>query len=257
MELGSIALMALAGTAAGAINAIAGGGSLVTFPTLLALRYPPVVANVTNTVAALPGYIGGAWGYRRELAGQRRRVIVLSTVTVAGAALGSALLLRGSERTFTVVVPWLVLASAVLLAVQPVLTRLVLRQATAHPAVRRERLRWAGLGQLGVAVYGGYFNAGLGIMMLGVLGIALHESLQRLNALKSVLSVVASAVSLVYFAIFATVSWPAAAVMAVTGLFGGWLGAAVGRRLPIPLLRWSVVAFGLIVFVVLLVDHAS
>ncbi|SDS02868.1 hypothetical protein SAMN04489751_1058 [Brevibacterium sandarakinum] len=259
MEWSSVVSMALAGTAAGAINAIAGGGSLVTFPTLLALGYPPVVANVTNTVAALPGYIGGAWGYRRELSGLRRRIFTLSAVTVLGALLGSALLLLGNERTFTAVVPWLVLASTLLLAVQPYLTRLMERgnDRGTEPAPRQKPLRWAGLGQFGVAVYGGYFNAGLGIMMLGVLGLVLHEPLQRLNALKSVLSVVASTVSLVYFAIFATVSWPAAAVMAVTGLLGGWFGAAIGRRLPVPLLRWSVVTFGLIVFLVLMENHAS
>ena len=256
MDWGAIVLLALAGTAAGAINALAGGGSLVTFPALLALGYPPVIANVTNTVAALPGYVGGAWGYRRELAGQRRRIVVLSIITVVGALVGSTLLLAGDEGTFTAVVPWLVFASTLLLAAQPYLSGLVSRRAdrTAASAPRAERLRWAGVGQFGVAVYGGYFNAGLGIMMLGVLGVALRESLQRLNALKSVLSVVASAVSLVYFAIFADVSWPAAGIMAVAGLLGGWLGAAVGRRLPVPLLRWSVVVFGLAVFVVLLVD---
>ncbi|MBD7958106.1 sulfite exporter TauE/SafE family protein [Microbacterium sp. Sa4CUA7] len=256
MDWGAIVLLALAGTAAGAINAIAGGGSLVTFPALLALGYPPVIANVTNTVAALPGYVGGAWGYRRELSGQRRRIIVLSVITVVGALVGSTLLLLGDEGTFTAVVPWLVLASTLLLAAQPYLSALVARRTErgAASTPRTERLRWAGAGQLGVAVYGGYFNAGLGIMMLGVLGVALRESLQRLNALKSVLSVVASAVSLVFFAIFADVSWPAAGIMAVSGLLGGWLGAAIGRRLPVPLLRWSVVIFGLAVFVALLVD---
>ncbi|MCR2827838.1 sulfite exporter TauE/SafE family protein [Microbacterium sp. zg.Y909] len=256
MDWGAVVVLALAGTAAGAINAIAGGGSLVTFPALLALGYPPVIANVTNTVAALPGYVGGAWGYRRELAGQRRRIIALSIVTVIGALVGSTLLLAGDESTFTAVVPWLVLASTLLLAAQPYLSALVARrtEAAAASTPRAEPLRWAGVGQLGVAVYGGYFNAGLGIMMLGVLGVALRESLQRLNALKSVLSVVASAVSLVFFAVFAEVSWPAAGIMAVSGLLGGWLGAAVGRRLPVPVLRWSVVVFGLAVFVALLVD---
>ncbi|MHC9043144.1 sulfite exporter TauE/SafE family protein [Microbacterium saperdae] len=259
MELETVVLLAVAGTASGAINAIAGGGSLVTFPTLLALGYPPVIANVTNTVAALPGYLGGAWGYRRELSGQRRRIIVLGSITMVGAVLGSALLLIGSDRTFTAVVPWLVLGSTLLLAAQPALTSLVRKQALTASASAdpREPLRWASLGQLGVAVYGGYFNAGLGIMMLGVLGISLNETLHRVNALKSVLSVVASAVSLVYFAVFAAVSWPAAGVIAIAGLLGGWVGAAFGRRLPVPLLRWSVVTFGLIVFLVLLVKNAS
>jgi uncharacterized membrane protein YfcA len=256
MEWSAVALIALSGAGAGAINALAGGGSLVTFPTLLALGYPPVTANVTNTVAALPGYVGSAWGYWREFSGQGRRVLVLGAVTAVGAVVGSALLLLGAESTFVAVVPWLVLASTVLLAVQPLLSTVARRRAEgAGPAT--ERLRWAALGELGVAVYGGYFNAGLGIMMLGVLGSLLQEQLHRLNALKSVLSAVSSAVSLVFFAVFAHASWLTAAVMAVSGLFGGWAGAALGRRVPAAPLRWSVVAFGFIVFLVLLVNHAS
>lgn len=262
MEATSVLLLALAGAAAGAINAVAGGGSLVTFPALLALGYPPISANVINTVAALPGYVGGAWGYRRELSGQLRRVLVLGAVTVAGAILGSALLLLGPESTFVAVVPWLVLGSTLLLAAQPWIAKISSassgRTSGGAPAVPlRERLRWPGLGQLGVAAYGGYFNAGLGIMMLGVLGVALDDGLPRLNALKSVLSAVASGVSLVFFSIFATVAWPAALVIAVAGLFGGWLGAVLGRRLPTELLRRCVVIFGLVIFVVLWVDHAS
>jgi hypothetical protein len=265
MEATSVLLLALAGAAAGAINAVAGGGSLVTFPALLALGYPPVSANVINTVAALPGYVGGVWGYRRELSGQLRRVLVLGAVTVVGAIVGSALLLIGPESTFTAVVPWLVLGSTLLLAAQPGIARLTAARsggvsmgAPIEPsAPAEERLRWSSLGQLGVATYGGYFNAGLGIMMLGVLGVALDDRLPRLNALKSVLSAVASAVSLVFFGIFATVAWPAALVMAFAGLFGGWFGATLGRRIPAELLRRCVVIFGLIIFVVLWVDHAS
>ncbi|HZX04910.1 sulfite exporter TauE/SafE family protein [Kribbella sp.] len=254
MDWSSTLLLAVAGTGAGAINAIAGGGSLVTFPALLLLGYPPVVANVTNTVAAFPGYLGGVWGYRRELAGQGRRILMLGAVTALGAIGGSALLLLGSERAFVAAVPWLVLGSTLLLAVQPLLVR---SRADRARTPRSERLRWATLGQLGVATYGGYFNAGLGIMMLGVLGIALDEQLQRLNALKGALSAITSAVSLGCFVIFATVSWPAATIMAGAGLFGGWLGARLGRRIPVAVLRWSVVAFGLAISLVLLVDHAS
>lgn len=246
MELFEGALIAGAGTAAGAINALAGGGSLVTFPTLLALGYPPVLANVTNTVAAFPGYVGGAWGYRAELRGQRRRILPLAVVTALGAVAGSALLLLGSEGTFTAVVPWLILASTLLLAVQPAIARLTARSD------RPERLTWASIGQLGVGVYGGYFNAGLGIMMLGVMGMTLNDGIQRLNALKSVMSAVASVVSLIFFVAFATVAWPAAIIMAVSGLVGGWIGARVGRRIPPTPLRWSIVAFGLVLFVVLL-----
>lgn len=259
MDISAALLIAGTGVLAGAINAVAGGGSLVTFPALLALGYPPVIANVTNTVAAFPGYLGGIWGYRRELSGQGRRVLILGSVTVGGAVAGSALLLAGSEQAFVAVVPWLVLASTLLLAVQPWLVSLsTTRQARRPPEPdRRERLRWAGLGELAVATYGGYFNAGLGIMMLGMLGVTLRENLQRLNALKSVLSAITSGVSLVFFAIYATVSWPAALIMAVAGLVGGWLGAAVGRLIPARLLRWSVVAFGFVIFLVLLVKNAS
>ncbi|MGH8880177.1 MAG: sulfite exporter TauE/SafE family protein, partial [Stackebrandtia sp.] len=141
MILGSAALIAAAGIAAGTINTIAGGGSLVTFPALLALGYPPVIANVTNTVAALPGYIGGAFGYRRELSGQRRRVAILGGVTAIGAVVGSALLLAGTENTFVAIVPWLVLASTLLLAAQPVIARLAVRRRDTRRAT--EPLRWA------------------------------------------------------------------------------------------------------------------
>lgn len=259
MDVTSVALMALSGIAAGAINAVAGGGSLLTFPTLLALGYPPVSANVINTVAAFPGYVGGAWGYRRELKGQARRVAVLGATTMVGAAAGSSLLLLGPESTFVAVVPWLVLASTLLLAIQPALTRLAAARAAGieRPTPVGERLQASSLGQLGVATYGGYFNAGLGIMMLGVLGITLDERLPRLNALKSVLSAVASAVSLVFFGVFASVAWPAAFVMAAAGLLGGWIGAVLGRRIPEVLLRRCVVVFGLVIFVVLWMDYAS
>ncbi|GGD78891.1 sulfite exporter TauE/SafE family protein [Microbacterium murale] len=256
MEPISMIMIAAAGFAGGAINALAGGGSLVTFPALLAIGLPPIAANITNTAAALPGYVGGVWGYRRELAGHGRRIVVLGAVTAVGAMAGSALLLLGNEDVFTAVIPWLILLSVVLLAVQPYLASVVSRRVD-KSAPHGPKLRGASWGQFGVAVYGGYFNAGLGIMMLGVLGVFLSDSLQKLNALKSVLSVVASAVSLGFFAVFATVSWPEAAIMAIAGLIGGWSGAAVGRRLPVALLRWSIVTFGFIIFIVLLVDHAS
>lgn len=259
MDTGSVALIALAGTGAGAVNTIAGGGSLITYPALLAVGYPPVIANVTNTVGSLPGYAGGALGYRRELARQPRRVIILSTVTAAGAVAGSALLLAGSESTFVTIVPWLILLSTLLLAAQPLIGKIVTRsKEKAQLADKRtERLRWAAAGQLGVAAYGGYFNAGLGIMILGVLGITMDSEFQLLNALKTWLSTVASIVSLVFFSIFATVAWKAALVMGGATLLGGWLGALLGRRIPADPLRWAIVAAGLVIFVVLWIDNAS
>lgn len=258
MEPSSLAALAAAGVGAGAVNAAAGGGSLISFPTLLALGHPPVTANVTNTVAALPGYLGGAWGYRRQLSGQRRRLATLGVVTVVGAVGGSTVLLIAPAEAFVAVVPWLVLASTLLLAVQPWITAVTKRRAERSTGPTPERLGTAALGQLGVGVYGGYFNAGLGLMMLGVLGCTLHDDLQRLNALKSALSAVASAVSTTYFIMFATVSWSAALVLAVGGLIGGWAGSALAQRVPARILRWSVVSVGLAVFLVLLVDaHAS
>ncbi len=258
MDTGSAALIALAGTGAGAVNAIAGGGSLITYPALLAVGYPPVIANVTNTIGSVPGYVGGALGYRRELSQQVRRVVIFSAVTAIGAVAGSALLLAGSEEAFVAVVPWLILLSTLLLAVQPLISRMAARRRNTDlpTSGRQERLRWAAAGQLGVAAYGGYFNAGLGIMILGVLGITMDTEFQQLNALKSLLSAVAGIVSLVFFAIFAVVAWPAALVMAGANLAGGWIGAVLGRRIPVNPLRWSIVAIGLVIFVILWIDNA-
>jgi uncharacterized protein len=246
---GEVALLAGAGFAAGATNAVAGGGSLISFPALLAVGYPSVTANVTNSVAVLPGYLGGSVGYRRELRGQRARVLALAATSMAGALAGAALLLVGSDRVFRDIVPFLILFSCALLAAQPLLAR-VIKPVSGRRQERSLRLHAM---QFLAAVYGGYFGAGLGIMLLAVLALSIDDDLQRLNALKGLLSLLIGAVAGVYFALFGPVKWGAAAIMAVASLVGGHAGVGLARRLPDAVLRGVVVAFGVVVAVVLLV----
>jgi len=238
------AFLGLAALTAGAVNAIAGGGSLISFPALLAVGYPAVNANVTNMVALLPGYASGTAAYRRELEGQRGRALALSVTCAAGAAAGTALLLAISRSTFEALVPFLVLLACALLAGQPLLNRVV-----GHPP---------GHGSLGLhaavfaaAVYGGYFGAGLGIMLLAVLGAFVGDDLQRLNALKGLLSLVVAVVSAVGVALFGPVAWAAALIMAACSVIGGYLGVGVARRLDDRVLRSGIVTYGVAVAVVL------
>jgi uncharacterized protein len=266
LEPAQLVLLAAAAMAAGAVNAVAGGGSLVSFPALLAVGYPALTANVTNSVALTPGYLGGTVGYRRELAGQRARVLALGATSAAGAVLGAVLLLVSSPALFERIVPFLIFLACALLAVQTRLARLVRerragdgRQAPAgpvgadpHGADRHTVPLFAA--QFLAAVYGAYFGAGVGIMMLAILGIFLTDTLQRLNALKGLLSLLVSVVAAVWFALFAEVSWVAVAVMAAASLLGGQLGVLLARRLNDQVLRWLVVAFGVVIGTRLLVS---
>ncbi|HYT24880.1 MAG TPA: sulfite exporter TauE/SafE family protein [Actinomycetota bacterium] len=247
-----VAVLAGAALAAGAVNAVAGGGSLVSFPALLAVGYPAIDANVTNTVALCPGYFGGTLGYRRELSGQRARVRALGATSVVGALLGAFLLVISSPELFKLIVPFLIFLACGLLAVQPWLARLV--QGRGRPR-RAEHRPVALYGvQFLAAVYGAYFGAGVGIMMLAILGIFLSDSLQRLNALKGLLSLVINVVAAAYFALFAHVAWLAAALMAPAALLGGQVGVLLARRLDDRVLRVLVIAFGVAVGVRLLVS---
>jgi uncharacterized membrane protein YfcA len=240
-------LVFLAGAAllAGAINAIAGGGSLISFPALLAVGYPSVAANVTNLVALVPGYAGGTAAYREQLRGQGARVRALGATSAVGAAAGTALLLNTSSSAFDAVVPGLVLLACLLLAVQPVLTRALAGRAGGRANLTLHLLI------LAASVYGGYFGAGLGIMLLAVLAAALAEDLQRLNALKGALSLVVAVVSAVSVGLFGPVAWLPAAVMALASVVGGVAGARIAQRLPAGALRWGVVAYGVVLAVVL------
>ena len=258
LEPAQLLLLAAAALLAGAVNAVAGGGSLLSFPALLAVGYPAITANVTNSVALTPGYFGGTLGYRRELTGQRRRILALGATSAVGAVVGAFLLLVSSPELFERIVPWLIFLACGLLAVQTRLARLVrARRAgdgdpAAAPAAADRHTGPLFATQFLAAVYGAYFGAGVGIMMLAILGIFLTDSLQRLNALKGLLSFLISLVAAVYFALLADVSWVAVAVMAVASLLGGQLGVLLARRLNDRVLRWLVIAFGVAVGVRLL-----
>jgi uncharacterized membrane protein YfcA len=244
MDAPHLALAAAAGLASGFINAVAGGGSLVLFPALLACGLQPLEANVTNSMANWPGYLGGVFGFRHELRDQGQRWRSLSLVTLAGSSLGCALLLRLPASAFDLIVPVLVLFSSIMLALQPRLKKWAGQGGG-------ERWGLLGVGVFGAAVYGGYFGGALGVILLGTLALGLSDSLRRLNALKAALSLVNGTVSLIAFALFGPVFWPAALVAAPATLLGGYLGARMASRINDRALRWAIVVYGLVVSVYL------
>lgn len=231
-----------AGLAAGLINALAGGGTLVSFPVLVALGVPSVRANVTNTVALCPGYLGGSFAQRRVLAEQFGRLRSLAIVAGLGGLTGSILLVLSPEKLFRDLVPYLIFTACALLAVQPLLKRLFSRNESTTGAAWRVGLPVA---IFVCAVYGGYFGAGLGIMLLAVLGLALDEPLPRSNALKQALSLIINTLAALFFVFSGKVEWQYAAVMAVTSFVGGNLGGRVVGRLNPAVMRIVVIGFGL------------
>jgi uncharacterized membrane protein YfcA len=243
VSAGELALLAAAAFAAGAVNAGCGGGSLISFPALVAVGVPTLAANVTNQIAVLPGYLGGTVAYRAELEGQRRRLVALVATSSVGALVGALLLVISSQRLFEVVAPVLVLAAVGLLAAQPRLSQMEAARA-AHPCEREHPTGRLHVENFLASVYGGYFGAGLGITLLAILAIGLEDSLQRLNALKGLLSLVVAVVAAVFFALFGPVHWDAAAVMAVASFTGGHLGVGVARRISDEALRYGVIAIG-------------
>lgn len=237
------------GMGAGAMNAIVGAGSLITFPLLLALGFPPVTANVSNTVGLIPGSVSGALGYRRELEGQRPRLIRLCIAGGLGGLTGGLILLAMPSRVFAGVVPLLIALACVLVLVQPRVAGLLDRRAAGREPRRRE-VGPALLAQVyGSGIYGGYFGAAQGVLLLGVLGIGLDEDLQRVNAAKNVLAATINIVPAVLFVLVADVSWQAALLLAAGSVVGGQVGARVGRRLPAPALRATVLAVGIFAIV--------
>lgn len=249
MTPGQAMAVLLAGVAAGTLNATAGAGTLVSFPTLLAVGYPPVVANVSNTVGLVVGSASAAVGYRRELAGQRSRLLRLSAASAAGALTGGVLLLTLPQAVFRAVVPVLIVAGCVLVVLQPRLTAAMAARRGDAPAHGGAAL-FAGVYLAGV--YGGYFGAAQGVLLIALLGLFLGEGLQRANAAKNVLAGLVNLVAAVLFALVAHVAWVAAGLVAAGSLVGGVLGARVGRRLPDPVLRGVVVVVGVIAVVRLL-----
>ncbi|HVB41094.1 MAG TPA: sulfite exporter TauE/SafE family protein [Streptosporangiaceae bacterium] len=232
-----------AAVAAGAINAVVGSGSLITFPTLLAFGFPPVLANVSNNVGMVPGNVTGALGYRAELAGQRSRLVRLGAASAAGALAGAGALLALPASVFEVVVPALIILACVLVVVQPRLSRWVAARGGSRPE-HGGSLAFAGI--FLAAVYGGYFGAAQGVLVIGLLGVFLAEPLQRINAAKNVLVTIVNATAAVVFVLFAHVDWLVVGLIAAGSAVGGLIGAKVGRRLPPVVLRVIIVVIGVI-----------
>ena len=239
MDAAEIAMIAGAALAGGAVNAIAGGGSLITFPTLVAAGLSPVLASVTNTVALCPGYLGATLAQRKDLAGQGKRAAVLLPVGALGGVAGALLLLHTNPRTFDVIVPFLILVAAILIGTQE---RLRAKLAARTPMKRPEVLAALPLGL--AAIYGGYFGAGMGVMILAVLGVMVDDSLVRINALKQTVSLSVNVAAALVFVIVADVDWTVTAVMAGAALAGGVVGGALSTRIPPAVLRWTVVLIG-------------
>jgi len=241
----AVAVLAAA-IAAGAVNAIVGSGSLITFPVLLAVGLPAVTANVSNTIGLVTGNASAVWGYRRELSGQSRRALLLGAGTATGAAAGAALLLVLPAGVFKAVVPALILLACVLMATRPS-PELTTRTPTTG--------RWATLVAVTftVGIYGGYFGAAQGVILLAFLRLLLADRLQRLNGLKNVLVGIANGVAAIAFVIFANVNWTAVGLVAAGSTIGALLGSAYGRRIPDELLRRTVIVVGVAVAVVLFV----
>jgi uncharacterized protein len=251
MSLGEVIALALAGLAAGTINTVVGSGTLITFPVLLAFGYAPVTANVSNTVGLVPGSVSGALGYRRELAGQGARAVRLGTASVLGGITGAVLLLVLPASAFKAIVPAFIAIALGLVVLQPRLSRML-----AGRAVDSERQHGGILTSLALyatGVYGGYFGAAQGILLLGILGVALAQDLHRTNALKNVLAGLVNGVAGVFFIIVAHVEWGPAAIIAAGSILGAQLGARYGRRLPPMALRGLIVVVGVTAIVRLLV----
>lgn len=254
VELGplDLLLVGLAALAGGAVNAIAGGGTLITFPTLTAVGVPAVSANVTNTVALTPGYLGGTLGQRRDLDGQGRRLRLLVPAAVLGGLVGGALLLATGEELFRELVPFLILGASGLLWFQDRIRDRVVRRLSQR-AGGDPNHGWVAVPTFAASVYGGYFGAGLGVILLAVLGLVIDDTLTRINALKQGLSFCVNATAAVFFLFSGKVVWSAALVMAIGAVIGGSIGGRVAGRMPPALLRRVVVAIGVVVGIVYLV----
>lgn len=246
-------LIALAAVAAGAVNALAGGGTLITFPMLTAVGVPAVPANITNTVALLPGYFGATLAQRRDLRGQEHRLWWAIPAGIVGGLIGGILLLRTGERLFRDLVPYLILLASGLLALQDPLRKWVARRMAGRGDAGTGHERWAALPVGIAAIYGGYFGAGLSVIVLAVLAVVLGDNLTRLNALKQAVAFATNTAAAIFFLFSGQVIWPAAAVMAVGALIGGVLGGKLAGRIKPSVLRYMVVTIGVIVAVLYLI----
>jgi uncharacterized membrane protein YfcA len=245
-------LIALAGVAAGTINTVVGSGTLITFPTLLAFGVPPVTANVSNSIGLVPGSVTGAVGYRRELRGQRSRLLHLASASGLGGLLGGALLLWW-PGAFEFVVPALILLGLLLVVAGPRISLYVARRHEASGGLPHRGAWWVWPGMFACGIYGGYFGAAQGVLMMAVLGIGIDDSLQRLNGAKNVLAALVNGISGVLFVLVADVDWQIVGLIAIGAVIGGVIGSSVGRRLPAPVLRGFIVVVGVVALVAFLV----
>jgi uncharacterized membrane protein YfcA len=252
MPLSHAILIALAGLAAGAINAVVGSGTLITFPTLVALGFPPVTSTMSNAVGLVAGSVSGTWGYRRELRGQWNRLRWQLPASVVGGVLGAWLLLHLPEKVFIEVVPVLLLIALMLVVIGPRMQTWARDRAEkagrSSDHVSPQRMVALVASTFAIGVYGGYFTAAQGILLVGVLGALLPESVQRMNAAKNLLALVVNIVAALAYTwvAFDRISWPAAGLIAIGSLIGGWFGAHYGRRLSPNALRAAIVVVGLI-----------
>lgn len=244
-----LALAALAAIVAGAVNALAGGGTLISFPVLVALGVPPIAANITNAVALCPGYFGATLAQLRNLQGQKERVFALIPASAVGGLIGAIVLVHTQERTFTALIPWMLMTASVLLAVQEPVRAMVLRRSDAreHPG-RRSALTVATVGV--ASIYGGFFSAGMSVLLVAVLGLTTADTFTRVNALKQVLAFTVNVAAVLFFVWSGHVIWSLMAVMAIAALFGGALGGRLARWMKPGALRWTIVVVGMGIAVV-------
>ena len=239
-------LVGFAAVGGGFVNSLAGGGTLITFPMLMSVGLPSITANMTNTVALLPGYLGGTLAQRKDMQGQRRRLLLFIPAGAVGGFIGALLLKISTEKLFSDLVPYLILAASLLLAVQDPVKAWLVRRAQA--AGRKSSSdTWAILPVGGAAIYGGYFGAGLSVIILAVLGLVVDDNLTRLNAIKQAISFSANFTAAVFFAFSGLVDWPVAMVMAIGALMGGAIGGKMASRIKPSTLRWRVVIIGVVV----------
>jgi len=244
MGLFEVAMLFLAGVAAGTINTVVGSGSLVSFPALLAFGYSPLTANMTNIVGVLPGSASGAFAYRKELSTQWPRVLRLASFSMVGAIGGSFLLLHLPPAAFKRIVPVLVLFALVLFIFQP-----WLKKRTEHRATKQRTTALVrDIGIFLTGVYGGYFGAAQGVILMSLLGMVIDDTIQRLNSIKLVLALSANAAAAIIFIWHGGIHWPAAGCIAVGALVGGQVGARIGKRLPTPIYRGVIITVGLVAF---------
>jgi uncharacterized protein len=242
-------LVGFAAVAAGTINALAGGGTLITFPTLLAMGVPPIVANVTNTIALCPGFIGGILAQFKDLSGQRRRFWIFLSVSAVGGAIGGKLLLYTGERAFQAFVPFLILTATCLLAVQGVI-RIWLTRRFARQEARSKSEIWAAILVGLAAIYGGYFGVAMSVIVLSLLGLTINDNLTRLNAIKQTVAFGANGAAAVLFIFSGKIVWPIALVMAMGAAVGGSLGGRLAGHIKPDTLRWTIVSIGLVLAII-------